>query len=128
MKKRRFNKGIITFSLIATLAFSASSFAASWSTNLDRWSGTDEVSTLLKSTSTATYYMSVSSVGSTYDCVEHWIETTAGSNRSDHKITKEGSDASPTSTALKGDEIVLNVKNPVNIHVEVTASGSWTPN
>lgn len=107
---------------------STSVFAASWSYDLNRWSNSEEISTITKDTSTDNYYMEVTSVGGHYDSVEHWIEGRYGGNYSNHYITKEGSNNSPDSTAEKGDSVVLNVKNPISTHVTVSASGAWSPN
>lgn len=73
--------------------------------------------------------MKVNHVGAHYDSVEHWIESDiTGKNYSVHSITKEGRNTSPSSTAIKGDEVVLNVKNPVSTRVQVEANGAWSPN
>lgn len=120
--------GILGASIVlGSLGISAS--AASWYSDLERWSGASEISTLKKSTDTKNYYMKVDYVGAHYDSVEHWIESkTLGKNYSVHTVTKEGKSASPNSTASKGDNVVLNVKNPVSVRVQVEASGSWSPN
>lgn len=107
---------------------STSVYAASWTTNLDRWSGASEVAKLNKTTYTHNYYMEVNYVGAQYDSVEHWIEKSLGGNLSQHSITQEGKNSSPSSTASIGDKVVLNVKNPISTKVEVEASGAWTPN
>lgn len=130
MTKKKVKKtlGMLSFALLA-LTMSTSVFAASWTTNLDRWSMEQEIGEITKQTTNTTYYMQVDYVGSTYDSVEHWIESDiTGSNYSVHTITKEGFNSSPASSAKVNDEVVLNVKNPVNASVQVAASGAWSPN
>lgn len=120
--------GILTGALLIG-ALSTNVFAATgWGTNLEKWSGTLEISDITKSTTSATYYMSVSSVGGAYDSVEHWIESPLGGNLSGHSITKEGHYSSEyNSNAVKGNKVTLNVANPVNVSVQVQASGTWSP-
>lgn len=133
MIKKRCKLGIRILSaglLLGTLASSSSSsaFAGSWSTNLGRWSSDSQISELRKNTNVSNYYMEISSVGGDYDSVEHWIEGNYGGNYSKHTITKEGENDSPKSDADNGDDVTLNVCNPINTRVKVFASGAWSPN
>lgn len=130
MKKKNLKMSTCILSAVLILGmFGAQVMASSWDVNLKRWSGASEISEMKKTSDVKNYYMEVSYVGAHYDSVEHWIESDiTGTNYSVHSITKEGKNNSPASTAKKGDEVVLNVKNPISVEVKVEASGAWSAN
>lgn len=122
------NTKLCALAMVLTLSIPTVASASSWSATLNRWSADKEIGTTTKSTDNKTYYMQVSSVGGTYDSVEHWIEGDYGGDYSSHSITKEGQNNSPASSASKSDDVTLNVANPISTQVRVSANGSWSPN
>ena len=127
-RKTKLGMRVLSTSLLLGAMATSSAFASSWSVNLNRWSADKEIATTTKKTTNNTYYMKVDSVGGDYDSVMHWIEGDSGRDYSAHSITKEGSNDSPASEAEKGDDVTLNVENPVFTRVLVSASGSWSAN
>lgn len=109
---------------------SAGVYADSWSTNLKTFKGDSEVSTSIKDTDIANYFINIESMGGDYTSVNHWVETTGGRNVSVKSTTDVGnSDNCNLDVGVKkGEAYVLNVENAVNTYVRVARRGNWSPN
>lgn len=81
----------ILFLLVCIVGLvSVGAYADSWSTNLKAFQGDSEVSTSIKTKDTKNYFIEITSMGGTYTSVNHWVETTGGSNVSVKSSTDVG--------------------------------------
>lgn len=126
---------------IATLAVSmvtgTSAFAATgtFDATLPAKQGDTEVSTVARAnTSDVVEYFSIkiSSIDSGYTAVRAWTEASAGSNYSDPytEVRADGTyhTVDYLTTPNKGNNVTLNLDNPVYTTSSVSVSGEWSPN
>ena len=129
------NKKMMTATLGCALAFglTMTAFAAStsFSATLPAHQGDTEVSTVRKATSTKSFSITINSIGSGTDTVCAWTEgDSTGTNYSSpyNQVGIETKSFSYTTQPEIGENVVLNLDNPVDIATSVKVTGSWTPN
>lgn len=105
-------------------------YADSWSVNLKAFKGDNEVSTSVKKTDKMEYYIKITSMGTGYTKVNHWVETVNGTNVSVKSVTSVGNEKNGDldKSVEVGESYTLNVENAVNTYVKVLCKGQWTPN
>lgn len=123
----------ITLSCAVVLGLSITAFAASgdFAATLPAHQGDTEVSTIRKETEAKNFSITIDSIGTGTDKVCAWTEgDTTGSNYSSpyNQVGVESKDISYTTQPKVGENVVLNLDNPVNISTSVEVVGSWTPN
>lgn len=123
----------ITLSCALMLGLSITAFAASgnFTATLPAHQEDTEVSTIRKETEAKTFSITVDSIGSGTDKVCAWTEgDSTGSNYSSpyNQVGIETKDISYTTQPKVGENVVLNLDNPVSIATSVKVTGSWTPN
>lgn len=129
------NRKLMTATLGCALAFglSITAFAASanFSATLPANQGDTEVSTVRKATDAKNFTITIDSIGTGTDEVCAWTEgDITGSNYSNpyNQVGIGTEDLPYTKQPKIGENVVLNLDNPVNIPTSVDVSGSWTPN
>lgn len=129
------NKKMMTDTLGCALAFglTMTAFAAStsFSATLPAHQGDTEVSTVRKATSTKSFSITINSIGSGTDKVCAWTEgDSTGTNYSSpyNQVGIGTKSFSYTTQPVVGENVVLNLDNPVDIATSVKVTGSWTPN
>lgn len=140
MKKR------VKVAAIATLAVSmlfaaTSAFAATgkFSGKLPANQGDTEISTVARANAATTvqyFSIKITSIGTGYTHVRAWTEKNGGlgtnPNLSDpyNQVKADNTyySVNYTTTPNKGDNVILNLDNPVNTSSQVDVSGEWSPN
>lgn len=133
------NKGklmaIATLVFCAMFATSAFAATAQFSGNLPADQGDTEISTVARANaSNVVQYFSVkiTSIGAGYSAVRAWTEKPIGTNLSDPftEVAADGAWHTPsyTTTPSPGDNVVLNLDNPVYTGDTVPVAGEWSPN
>lgn len=129
------NRKLMTATLGCALAFglSITAFAAStnFTANLPAHQGDTEVSTVRKATDTKSFSVTIDSIGSGTDKVCVWSEgDSTGKNYSSpyNQVGVETKSISYTTQSKVGENVVLNLDNPVDMATSVKVTGSWTPN
>lgn len=129
------NKKMITATLGCALALglTMTAFAASanFTATLPAHQGDTEVSTVRKATEDKSFSITIDSIGSGTDKVCAWTEgDTTGTNYSSpyNQVGVETKSISYTTQPKVGENVVLNLDNPVDISTSVKVTGSWTPN
>lgn len=129
----------LTLLIVSLFLITANAFAAShsFSAILPAYQGDVEVSTVARSNSSnSVKYFSIklTSIDQGYTHVRAWTEKTLGANLSDpyNQVRADNSwwtvnyyaDKEPS----KGDNVTLNLDNPVYTSATVNVAGEWTPN
>lgn len=129
------NKKMITVPLGCVFAFglTMTAFAVStnFTANLPAHQGDTEVSTVRKATEEKDFSITIDSIqdGTNQVCV--WTEgDSTGKNYSSpyNQVGKETKSIPYTTQPSIGENVVLNLDNPVDIETSVKVTGSWTPN
>lgn len=123
----------IALGCVLTLGLSITAFAASasFSATLPAHQGDTEVSTVRKATDAKNFSITIDSIGSGTDQVCAWTEgDSTGTNYSSpyNQVGIETSSVTYTKQPQIGENVVLNLDNPVDLATSVKVSGSWTPN
>lgn len=78
------------------------------------------------------FSVKISSIGTGYSYVRAWTETSAGSNYSDPyeevQADSKYHTIDYTTVPNKGNNVTLNLDNPVYTTSTVPVSGEWSPN
>lgn len=118
---------------VFALSLSITAFAAStrFSATLPAHQDDTEVSTVRKATNKKSFSITVYSIGSGTDQVCAWTEgDSTGINYSSpyNQVGVGTKSFSYTGQPQIGENVVLNLDNPVDLSTSVKVSGSWTPN
>lgn len=119
--------------LILTISISTMAFAASdyFDVTVPGQQGDVEVSTVRKERSTAYFTIELQSLSTGTTCLCAWTESkTFGKNYSNpyYQVECIEEDVPYTNTPAVGENVVLNLDNPVYTIIGVYAQGTWTPN
>lgn len=128
----------IVLSVALIMAMSITAFATAnadqtdFAVNLPIFSNNKEVGKIAKAdNSTDHFTISISSISMEFTKVRAWTEKPVGTNYSDpyEQIgVGDNQEMDYTTTPKKGDQVVLNLDNPVYSTSSPTVIGSWTPN
>lgn len=125
--------------LVVSAVFSASAFAATanFSGNLPANQGDTEISTVARANAAnvVTYFsVKVTSIATGYTAVRAFTETPGGTNLSDPYREMAANSAWHTESYYAsdvpdpGDNVILNLDNPVITSSTVAVAGQWSPN
>lgn len=128
MKKRFIGIGCICL-LIFMMTASVFAATASFSGNLPVKQGDTEVSKVKRATSSSTWMINISKIGTGTSKVCAWTELEDGYNLSSPYKQVGTGEKSMSYTALPaiGKNVVLNLDNPVYMTSTVSVSGKWSP-
>ena len=138
MKKTGKRLLAISMAIMVVMTMSITAFAAtvateSFSVKLYEKQKDREVSTIARSnhSDTVTYAtVTIDSIANDYTAVRAWMEKPAGANYSNPytQIGIKKNKVNYSKVPDKGDNVVLNLDNPVYTTKTPLVKGSWTPN
>ncbi|WP_025681599.1 hypothetical protein [Paenibacillus massiliensis] len=132
--KKQSKLAIATLAISMLFATSAFGATANFSGNLPAKQGDTEISTVGRANASSSYKyftIKVTSLGTGYTSVRAWTEGSWGGNYSDpynEANLNASTNISYSTVPSKGDNVTLNLDNPVYSTSSVSVSGNWTPN
>lgn len=130
-KKRVSIIAVISCVLMLSLSLSAFAATANFSATLPKNQGDTEVSKVRKDGTTSYFTITITSIGTGTDKVCAWTESDIlGTNYSNpsQQVAVETRNITYSKKPESGDNVVLNLDNPVNMSSTVAVKGSWSPN
>lgn len=130
MKRKLFS---IIFGCILVLGLSITVFAAttSFTATIPAHQGDTETSTVRKESDTGYFSITIEFIGTGTDKLNAWTEgDSTGTNYSSpyNQVGLESKNITYTLLPKIGENVVLNLDNPVDLVQVLTASGNWSPN
>lgn len=129
--KRKFLSIILSCALVLGLSVTAFAASTKFSATIPAHQGDTEVSTVRKETSKESFSITVDFLSTGTDKICAWTEgDSTGINYSSpyNQVGIETKSFNYTRQPDIGENVVLNLDNPVDSSLAATASGSWTPN
>lgn len=130
--KRKTITAIFTFALVMCLSITVFAATTTFSGSLPANQGDTEISKVRKANSTTKYFtITISSIGKGTNKVCAWTEGSWGGNYSSPYnqvgIGTKSFSYYKNDYPKKGDNVILNLDNPVYMSSTVSVSGSWNP-
>ena len=129
--KRKFLSILLSCALVLSLSITAFAASTSFSATIPAHQGDTEVSKVRKETNEGSFSITVDFLSTGTDKICAWTEgDSTGTNYSSpyNQVGKETKSFDYTNQPKIGENVVLNLDNPVDSSLAATARGSWTPN
>lgn len=129
MMVKRILKSAICVMLVLGMSTAVFAATTNFSTTLPQYQQDREVSTVRRGTESDSFKIHISSINGGTDKVCVWTEKPGGGNYSNpyEQVGVQAKYIKYSSLPKVGDNVVLNMDNPVYTSTLVTVSGSWDP-